>query len=184
MRKMTLKQYWPMPAKIFHNEFESFVCWGTLLSISSYGVGAVIGASTVLSKTHLSHRVVVPSILILWWHNEQSVILMIVAGFVTAGIATVLILLYNGFLLGWAFSQVIHRWTILQALVVLVPHAIFELTALFLGAQLSFIGILSFVKYRTLKPLRQKSFLYWTAYNLVLISVLLIIAAVFEVTIQ
>lgn len=80
--------------------------------------------------------------------NNLAVMVLLVGGWVTLGALTVTGLLYNGFVLGTVVRTLVATdASLLEVLVLIVPHAAFELGGLVLAAAVAFQGTANVLRY-------------------------------------
>lgn len=70
--------------------------------------------------------------------NNARALLMMVAGIFTAGLLTVVALVFNGIILGYIGLPIAQQEGLLFVVVGILPHGILELPALFLGGAIAF----------------------------------------------
>lgn len=70
--------------------------------------------------------------------NNSLVFVLAIVGVLSFGLLTVVILLFNGFLVGYVTTPVAFEFGLDVVLVAILPHAIFELPAFFVAAAIAF----------------------------------------------
>lgn len=184
MAQAPWKAFWPTPWQILAGKTQGVrgSAWATGVAVVAYACGVMFGAfATFPSRWGTGGHGA--SMMTIWAHNEVMVLIMAASGLATFGIATVVLLLYNGFLASWIFFQSLGHWTLMHALVVLVPHAVFELPATFLGSRLGLMGVVTLLKHDSLRGLWSRQFWTWVLVTIASVTALLAVAAVLEVAI-
>ena len=105
--------------------------------------------------------------------NNLRVLAIIALGLVSFGVIAVLVLLFNGLIVGFVVGGAAAEGQLLEAFVLIAPHGVFELGAFFLVGGLSFRVTHRFVDY-----LRRVDETAITRQELFEIAVLLFVAAV------
>ncbi|MBV2898012.1 stage II sporulation protein M [Staphylococcus aureus] len=117
--------------------------------------------------------------------NNLVVNFSMVSGVITFGVSTLLLLLFNGALIGTSIRSALaeDRMGLMEILFSLIPHGVFEIPALILSAMIGFqlieLIVLMYIRVESYKNLF-KSFIKKFLIRLLLMIILTVIAGVVE----